>query len=103
MLINAFPLQIVADGSVLSVRAASHDEARAALAIGSAGDAANQRRGRRGGRPVFRLPPAGGRDGASSGRAAGFPPRCVATGNAGRRLTPQPAGGLWPRLQGELK
>lgn len=36
MLINAFPLQIVADGSVLSVRAASHDEARAALAIGSA-------------------------------------------------------------------
>ena len=36
MLLNAFPLQVVADGSVLSVRAASHDEARAALAAGSA-------------------------------------------------------------------
>lgn len=36
MLLNAFPIQIVADGSAMTVRAATLDEARAALAVGSA-------------------------------------------------------------------
>lgn len=36
MLLNAFPLQIVPDGSVLEVRAASLGEAREAVANGSA-------------------------------------------------------------------
>ena len=36
MLMNAFPLQVVADGSTIRVTSATHEEARAALCVGSA-------------------------------------------------------------------